>query len=81
MKIEITEKTGIRTQEYGHMKHGEIREVDDHLGAFYCANGWAKDVSGTVPTGERGKLDRIDPAKWPNDQPKKQIEPGNASHN
>lgn len=64
MRIEITEPTGVRTAEYGHMQQGEIRVVDDHLGQFYCANGWARDVDGHVETGARGSLDRLVPAEW-----------------
>ena len=64
MKIEILEETGIKTPEYGHMQKGEIRIVDDHLGAYYCSNGWARDCDEKVPTGERGKLDRLNPAEW-----------------
>lgn len=69
MKIEITEQTGIKTAEYGHMQHGEIRVVDNHLGQFYCANGWAKDVDGVVPTGQRGSLDRQVPSEWKPENP------------
>lgn len=31
----------------------EIREVSDEMGARWCANGWAEDLDGSVPTGER----------------------------
>ena len=31
---------------------GDIRTVSDEDGARFCAEGWAKDISGTVPTGD-----------------------------
>lgn len=31
---------------------GEVRVVPDEDGAYFCANGWAEDVAGNVPTGE-----------------------------
>lgn len=83
MKIEILEETGIKTSEYGHMKHGEIRVVEDGDGEFYCANGWAKDVDGQVETGKRGKLDRVDPKKWAADKKAEKadkVQPQNVVH-
>lgn len=64
MRIEIIEPTGIKHAPYGHMLQGEVREVDEQFGRFACANGWAKDVAGQVPTGQRGSQDYQDPAKW-----------------
>lgn len=32
---------------------GDIITIDDDYGLRWCAAGWAKDPSGTVPTGER----------------------------
>ena len=32
---------------------GDSITVDDEYGATWCEAGWAKDTSGTVPTGER----------------------------
>lgn len=64
MRIEILEETGIKCQEYGHLKHGDTVTVDDNFGAFACANGWAKDVSGHIQTGKRGSLDRQNPEAW-----------------
>lgn len=61
MKIEILEETGIRHEGLGHMQKGEIRVVPNQLGAFFCANGWARDVDERVETGERGKLDLQNP--------------------
>lgn len=69
MKIEITEETGIKDAKYGHMQPGEVRVVDDDFGRFVCANGWARDLEGLEPTGERGKLDRKDPAEWAKENP------------
>jgi hypothetical protein len=31
---------------------GDVRTVSDEDGARFCAAGWAKDISGTVPTGD-----------------------------
>lgn len=70
MKIEILEATGVKHAPYGHMKQGEIREVDPQFGAFACANGWARDVDGAVATGDRGQFDLHDPIGWqPTDKP------------
>lgn len=64
MKIEILEWTGIKHAPYGHMLLGEVRVVSDQAGLFFCANGWAKDVTGQVATGPRGSQDHVDPATW-----------------
>lgn len=32
----------------------DIRTVDDGRGAYFVNNGWAKDLSGEVATGEAG---------------------------
>lgn len=32
---------------------GDIRTVDDELGAYFCKAGWAKDLDGNTPTGDR----------------------------
>lgn len=32
---------------------GEVRMVDEQTGALFCGRGWAKDLDGKVPTGER----------------------------
>jgi hypothetical protein len=34
----------------------EVKIVPDDIGGRWCAFGWAKDLSGTVPTGERKVL-------------------------
>ena len=34
---------------------GDIRTVPDALGAYFVNNGWAKDMDGKVPTGDRNK--------------------------
>ena len=31
---------------------GDVRTVSDEDGARFCAAGWAKDISGAVPTGD-----------------------------
>jgi len=44
----------------------EIRVVSDEMGARWCANGWAEDLDGAVPTGDRinrGQELVVDPAK------------------
>ncbi len=33
-------------------EQGDIRTVDDERGAYFVGNGWAKDLSGEVATGE-----------------------------
>lgn len=32
---------------------GDILTVEDEFGTRWCEAGWAKDVAGAVPTGER----------------------------
>lgn len=32
---------------------GEVRVVSDALGGYFCELGWAKDLDGQYPTGER----------------------------
>lgn len=34
---------------------GEVREVDQESGEYFCSLGWAEDVSGAVSTGARQK--------------------------
>lgn len=57
MRVEITEKrisdTDPDTQQLHQLHEGDIVSVPDKLGARWCALGWAKDVDGVVPTGER----------------------------
>lgn len=52
MKIEITEPNGI-LHGRERFESGDVRSVDDALGDYFCRMGWAKDVDGNVPTGER----------------------------
>ncbi len=42
----------------------DVRTVDDERGAYFVSNGWAKDLSGGVATGEAAaSVDlNIDPA-------------------
>lgn len=35
------------------LSDGDIVTVDDEVGEAFCAYGWARDVSGDVPTGDR----------------------------
>ena len=44
-KIEILEQSGIRHGKE-HYLHGDLRQVPDQLAAYFCAMGWAKDVTG-----------------------------------
>lgn len=57
MRIEITEKrisdTDAATGQHYQLSEGDIVTVPDAYGARLCALGWAKDVAGVVPTGER----------------------------
>ena len=50
MKIELLE-TVLHGRD--RFEAGDIRTVPDEVGAYFCGNGWAKDVDGTVATGER----------------------------
>lgn len=50
MKIEIIEMFKVRRDVF---HPGEIRVVPDGDGARYCAAGWARDMSGSVGTGEK----------------------------
>jgi hypothetical protein len=49
MKIEC-----VTSFKHGHEQYGEgdVRVVDDDLGAYFCAASWAKDLDGKVPTGD-----------------------------
>ena len=38
---------------------GDVRTVDDELGAYFCRAGWCKDQSGAVETGEQRQGDVI----------------------
>lgn len=37
------------------MEPGDIKTVGDNFGNLACASGWAKDVEGNVPTGEKSR--------------------------
>ena len=50
MKVEILETI---KHERDQFEAGETRVVPDNLGAYFCANGWAKDTEGKVETAER----------------------------
>ena len=36
-----------------HMGPGDIKTVGENFGKLACSMGWARDVDGVVPTGER----------------------------
>lgn len=55
MRIEALEN--IRSENFSLTKE-DIVTVPDELGARWCAMGWAKDTSGTVPTMERSTAPR-----------------------
>lgn len=52
MKIEILETFLDGRDRY---ENGEVREVSEDSGAYFCGCGWAKDMSGNVQTAERQK--------------------------
>ncbi len=52
MKVKILEETGIKHAGVSYQHDDEVT-VDDHVGAMFCANGWAEDLAGEVETGER----------------------------
>jgi hypothetical protein len=63
MRVEITEENGknghaisTKDPETGRLyvqAKGDVITVSDSFGALLCGRGWAKDVDGNVPTGER----------------------------
>ena len=57
MRVEITEKRLSDTDpetDHRYLQHeGDVISVPDSLGTKWCSLGWAKDVDGNVPTGER----------------------------
>ena len=59
MKIEILEQ---RLSSDGYVgEKGDRLTVPDEVGAKWCALGWASDLAGVVPTGERRVIDaRLD---------------------
>lgn len=50
MKIELLEKV---MHERDVFEAGDVRTVDDVIGKYFVEMGWAKDVDGNIPTGER----------------------------
>ena len=50
MKIEILEKI---MHERDLFEQGDIRTVPDEIGEYFCSCGWAKDIDGSTPTGNR----------------------------
>ena len=57
MKVEILEeRLKAKDRETGQhytLEKGDRVTVSDECGHSWCAAGWAKDLSGDVPTGER----------------------------
>ena len=57
MRVEITEErlsdTDPETGRHYLHEAGDVITVPDSLGKTWCKHGWAKDVDGNVPTGER----------------------------
>jgi hypothetical protein len=57
MRVEITEDrlsdTDPDTDRHYLHERGDVITVPDALGAKWCMLGWARDVAGNVPTGER----------------------------
>lgn len=57
MKIEILEANlndmDANTGECHSWVLGDVAEVSDEYGARLCSFGWARDIAGAVPTGER----------------------------
>ena len=56
MKIEALED--IKSGDYV-LTAGDIITVPDAIGSHWCAHGWAKDVAGTVATGERRVINAV----------------------
>jgi hypothetical protein len=50
IKLEVLEKFSIEGQVY---HAGEIRVVPEVVAKTACGAGWARDVDGVIPTGER----------------------------
>lgn len=57
MRVEILEEKLSDRDSYNDRHYtlvkGDIQTVSDELGKTWCRRGWAKDVDGKVPTGER----------------------------
>lgn len=66
MKVEILgdrlSTTDHETGRHYQQVQGDTISVPDALGARWCSLGWAKDVDGNVPTGQREPgMHRIQP--------------------
>lgn len=61
MKVEVLEG-GIKDAPY-FCEPGDIVTIPDDLGKNWCSYGWAKDVDGVVPTGERDSRPKTVTAK------------------
>lgn len=55
MRVEALEN--IKSENF-ILTQGDTVTVPDELGVRWCAMGWAKDTSGTIPTGERSTAPR-----------------------
>jgi len=51
MKVEILENKLSSDGFFGEL--GDRFTVPDEVGVKWCSLGWAKDLSGTIPTGDR----------------------------
>ena len=59
MRVEVTEDN-LKSDGYC-LERGDSIRVPDEVGTRWCALGWARDVEGKVPSGERVVLDaRLD---------------------
>lgn len=52
MKIEVLETFLHGTDRF---EAGDLRSVTDEVGEWVVSNGWARDVDGRVPTGDRDR--------------------------
>lgn len=67
MKVKILERNGPRGHAIGHggqcFYEDDVVTVDDATGKLFCEMGWAEDVDGNVPTGQRDTTPkRLQPA-------------------
>lgn len=64
MRVEVTEE---RLKDAGYdLSEGDTVTVPDSVGTYWCDNGWARDLSGTVASASRvvrGQTVRPDSAK------------------
>lgn len=55
MRIEAIDKINATDDDGSelHLAPGDIKTVGENFGKLACGMGWARDVDGVVPTGER----------------------------